>query len=314
MRIAVMGSGGVGGYFGGLLARAGADVTLIARGAHLAAMRERGLAVRSAVGDFVTPVRATDDPASVGRVELLLFAVKGYDTEEAAERCRPLVGEGTSVLCLQNGVDNEEKLAALLGPQAVLGGVVHILSGLAEPGVIAQTGGPRTIRFGEMGGERTPRLESIRAALAAAGIQVAVTDRIRVELWEKFVFICAQGGITALTRLGIGEILACPETARLYREVMEEIARVGRGSGVPLTEESVGRGLAFARSLAPSMRSSLADDLERGRRLEVESLPGAVVRYGAAAGVPTPLNSMIYACLRPHHLRALAARGRCADS
>jgi 2-dehydropantoate 2-reductase len=310
MRIAVMGGGGIGGYFGGLLAKAGADVTLIARGPHLAAMRERGLAVRSAIGDFVTSVKATDDPASVGPVDLILFSVKGYDTEEAARRCRPMAGEGTSLLCLQNGVDNEEKLAAILGPGPVLGGVVHILSTVLEPGVISQTAGPRTIRFGEMSGVRTPRLDAILATLTGAGIQAAITERIAVELWEKFLFICAHGGVTALTRLGVGEILACPETADLYRGVMEEIVRVGRGSGIPIPDDSVERALAFARSLAPAMRSSLAHDLERGNRLEVDSLSGAVIRYGAAAKVPTPLNGLIYACLRPHHLRALASRGR----
>lgn len=308
MRIAVMGSGGIGGYFGGLLARSGADVTLIARGAHLAAIRANGLAVRSVAGDFRVPVPATDDPAMVGPVDLVLFGVKGYDTEDAARQLVPLLSRTSPVLCLQNGVDNEEKLGRILGPERILGGVVHILSTIAEPGVIEQTAGPRTIRFGEMDGRRTPRLDAILATFAGAGISAAISDRIVVDLWEKFLFICAHGGVTALTRLGIGQILACPETAGLYRDVMEEIAAVARGRGIPLPEDAVARALTFARSLQPGMRSSLAHDLERGNRLEIDTLPGAVVRYGVEAGVPTPLNGAIYACLKPHHERALAAR------
>lgn len=308
MRIAVMGSGGIGGYFGGLLGKAGADVTLIARGAHLAAIRANGLHVLSAAGDFDVRVPATDDPASVGRADLVLFSVKGYDTEAAAEAMRPMVRPGTSVLCLQNGVDNEAKLEAVLGPGVVLGGVVHILSTIAEPGVISQTAGPRTIRFGEMAGGRTPRLEAILRVLVAAGINAAISEQIVLDLWEKFVFICAHGGVTALTRLAIGEILACPETAAFYRAVMDEIVAVARGSGVPLADDTAPRAMAFARGLQPGMRSSLAYDLDRGNRLEVETLPGAVLRYGARAGLPTPLNGAIYACLKPYHLRALAAR------
>ena len=307
MRIAVMGSGGIGGYFGGLLARAGADVTFIARGPHLEAIRARGLTVRSAVGDFTVAVRATDDPGTVGPVELVLFSVKGYDTEEAARRMTPMLGEDSSVLCLQNGVDNEEKLAGILGRGRVLGGVVHILSTIAEPGIIHQTAGPRTIRFGEMDGGRTPRLERILSALTTVGIAASISERIVVDLWEKFLFICAHGGVTALTRLGVGDILGCPETAALYRAVMEEIAAVGTGTGVPIPDDAVDRALSFARSLAPGMRSSLAHDLERGNRLEIDTLPGAVVRYGKQAGLPTPLNGTIYACLLPHHRRALAA-------
>ncbi|MBI4537258.1 MAG: 2-dehydropantoate 2-reductase [candidate division NC10 bacterium] len=308
MRIAVMGSGGIGGYFGGLLGKAGADVTLIARGDHLAAIREMGLKVRSALGDFEVRVRATDDPAAVGQADLILFTVKGYDTEEAAGRMRPLVGPASSVLCLQNGVDNEAKLEAVFGPRAVLGGVAHILSTVAAPGVIHQTAGPRTIKFGEMDGTRTARLETILRLLTGAGINATISGQIVVDLWEKFVFICAHGGVTALARLGVGEILGCPETAALYQGVMEEIVAVARASGVPLPQDAIERVLAFARSLQPAMRSSLAHDLEQGKRLEVETLPGAVIRYGARVGVPTPLNGVIYACLKPYHLRAVAAR------
>jgi 2-dehydropantoate 2-reductase len=308
MKIAVMGSGGIGGYFGGLLARAGEDVTFIARGAHLEAIQRNGLQVNSAAGDFHVRAKATHDPGTVGGVDLVLFCVKGYDTETAGSQIRPMVGPRTVVLCLLNGVDNEEKLAAILGEEPVMAGVVHILSTIGAPGVISQTAGPRSLRFGEKDGRVTARAERILGVLKGAGINAELSSRIQVDLWEKFVFICAQGGVTALGRLSIGEILACPETAALYRGVMEEVAAVGRGKGVPLPADTVDRAMAFARGLQPGMRSSLAHDLSQGNRLELETLSGCVVRYGREVGVPTPFNFAIYAGLKPHHLRALAAR------
>jgi 2-dehydropantoate 2-reductase len=308
MRVAVMGSGGIGGYYGGKLAAAGEDVTFIARGAHLEAIRRDGLQVKSVAGDFHVRPKATDDPATIGPVDLVLFCVKGYDTETAAQRVRPLIGTETAVLCLQNGVDNEEKLARILGKSHVLGGVVHILSTISAPGVISQIAGPRTLKCGEMDGGVSPRATRIAEAFVRAGVSADASANILVDLWEKFLFICAHGGVTALGRLGIGEILGCPETAQFYRAVMEEIAAVGRAKGVALPVDAVVRAIAFAGTLQPAMRSSLAHDLERGNRLEVEALMGAVVRYGAEVGVPTPLNSAIYACLLPHHRRALAAR------
>jgi len=308
MRAAVMGSGGIGGYYGGKLAAAGEDVTLIARGAHLEAIRRDGLQVNSVAGDFHVRPKATDDPATIGPVELVLFCVKGYDTETAAQRIRPLIGGETAVLCLQNGVDNEEKLARILGKSHVVGGVVHILSTISAPGIISQIAGPRTLKCGEMDGGVSPRVTRITEAFVRAGVKAEASANILVDLWEKFLFICAHGGVTALGRLGIGEILGCPETAQFYRAVMEEIAAVGRAKGVALPADAVDRAIAFAGTLQSAMRSSLAHDLERGNRLEVDALMGAVVRYGAEVGVPTPLNSAIYACLLPHHHRALAAR------
>ncbi len=310
MKIAVMGSGGVGGYFGGLLARNGEEVTFIARGAHLEAIQRNGLEVQSVPGDFRVRAAATHDPASVGPVDLVFFAVKGYDTEAAGEQIRPLVGPGTTILCVQNGVDNEEKLERLLGAGRVLGGVVHILSTIAAPGVIRQTAGPRTLKLGELDGRVTSRAERLLDVFKRAGILVELSAQIQVDLWEKFLFICAQGGVTALARLSIGEILACPETTALYRGVMAEIAAVGRARRVRLPEDAVERAMTFARSLQPHMRSSLAHDLNQGNRLEVESLAGAVVRYGREAGVPTPLNFAIYASLKPYHEKAEAARQR----
>jgi 2-dehydropantoate 2-reductase len=308
MRVAVMGSGGIGGYYGGKLAAAGEDVTFIARGAHLEAIRRDGLRVNSVAGDFHVRPKATDDPATIGPVDLVLFCVKGYDTETAAQRIRLLIGGETAVLCLQNGVDNEEKLARILGKPHVVGGVVHILSTISAPGIISQVAGPRTLKCGEMDGGVSPRVTRIADLFVRAGVRAEASANILVDLWEKFLFICAQGGVTALGRLGIGEILGCPETARFYRAVMEEIAAVGRAKGVALPADAVERAIAFAGTLQPAMRSSLAHDLEGGSRLEVEALMGAVVRYGGEVGVPTPLNFAIYACLLPHHLRALAAR------
>jgi 2-dehydropantoate 2-reductase len=305
MRIAVMGSGGVGGYFGGRLAQVGEDVTFVARGAHLQAIRRDGLRVESPAGDFHVRPAATDSPDSIGPVDLILFAVKSYDTESAGRSSLPLLGKDSTLLCLQNGVDNEERLVGILGAGPVLAGVVHVLSTIRAPGVIAQTAGPRTIALGEMDGQVTPRVERIHAVLTHAGIAARVSRRILVDLWEKFLFIAAQGGVTALTGLPVGEILACPETAELYRGVMEEVAAVGRARSVPIPGDAVERAVAFARGLEPGMRSSLAHDLAQGRRLEVEALAGAVVRYGREAGVPTPLSFAIYAALKPHHEKAL---------
>lgn len=308
MKIAVMGSGGIGGYFGGLLAKAGQDVTFIARGAHLEAIQKNGLEVKSVAGDFHIRPKATHDPASAGQADLVLFSVKAYDTEAAGKQIRPMVGPETAVLCLLNGVDNEEKLAAILGKERVLGGVVHILSTIGGPGVITQSAGPRTIKLGEMDGRVTPRVQRILEVFKAARILAEVSTQIQVDLWEKFLFICAQGGVTALGRLSVGEILACPETADFYRGVMDEVAAVGRAKGVALPADAVDRAMAFARNLQPHTRSSLAYDLSQGNRLEVETLAGCVVRYGREVGIPTPFNFAIYAYLRPHHERALAGR------
>ncbi len=308
MKIAIMGSGGVGGYFGGRLARAGEDVTFIARGAHLEAIRKNGLQVKSVAGDFHVHAKATDDPREVGPVDLALFCVKAYDTETAGSQIRPMVGPRTVVLCLLNGVDNAERLSAILGEEPVMPGVVHILSTISAPGIISQTAGPRTIKLGERDGRVSDRARRILAVLTGAGIQAELSTQIQIDLWEKFLLICAQGGVTALGGLTIGEILGCPETAAFYRGVMDEVAAVARAKGVALPQDCVERSLAFARTLQPGMRSSLAHDLSQGNRLEVETLAGSVVRYGRETGVPTPFNFAIYACLKPHHEKAQAAR------
>ena len=307
MKIGVMGTGGIGGYFGALLARAGYEVFCLARGEHLKAIQEKGLRVESVPGNFTVRPRATADPAAIGPMDLILFGVKTYDTDEAARAMRPLVGEGTVILTLQNGVDSAERIAAALGPGRVLPGAAYIFSGIAAPGVIRQTGGPRKIVFGEPEGGRSPRAEAILAACRAAEINAELTDRIVRVLWEKWAFICAQGGVTALTRLPLGEIRACEETWALYRGVIEEIAAVAAARGIAVAPGLVGTILDQAKALEAHVTSSLANDLAGGRRLEIEALNGTVVRYGREAGVPIPLNQAIYASLKPYEAGARPA-------
>lgn len=301
MHIAVMGAGGTGGYFGGLLARAGHDVTFIARGAHLAALRSHGLTVRSRLaGDFTVSAQATDDPAEVGPVDLILFCVKAYDTDRAAELIRPLVGAETVVLPLQNGIDSAERIARAVGSEPVVGGVAFITSAIEEPGAVAQTGGPGKIVLGELDGSASVRTERLRRLCEQAGIAAELHPHIRTALWEKFIFICAFSGVTALTRLPIGPILASTEGSGLLRGVMEEVAAVARAWGITLPGDCVERGMALARGFEPWTRGSLYHDLAAGRRLELETLNGTVVHLGRDYAVPTPYNFVIYAALQPY--------------
>jgi 2-dehydropantoate 2-reductase len=301
MRVTVMGSGGTGGYFGGLLARAGEDVTLVARGAHLAAIRAKGLTVKSRLrGDFTVPARATDDPGEAGSADLVLFCVKAYDTEGAAERLRPAVGPDTVILPVQNGIDSAERIGRVLGPGGVIGGLAAVSSVVAAPGVIEHRAGPDIIQLGELDGRATPRVERVAEALRRAGITVQLRPDIRVALWEKFVLICGLSGLTALTRLPIGAVLACPETRSLYRQTMDETHAVGRSAGVALPDGITERTLKFFEGSDPAIRGSLYYDLAAGRRLEIETLNGTVVRLGREHGVPTPANFAVYAALKPY--------------
>ena len=301
MRVTVMGSGGTGGYFGGLLARAGEEVTFIARGAHLAAIRARGLTVHSRLaGDFTVPARATDDPAEFGPADLVLFCVKAYDTESAAERLHPAVGPDTVILPVQNGIDSAERIGRIVGSERVIGGLAGVSSVVEAPGIIEHRAGPDVIQLGELDGPPSPRTERIVEVLRRAGVKAHVRPDMRVALWEKFVLICGLSGLTALTRLPLGAVLACPETRALFRQVMEETQLVGRASGVPVPQEHAERMLKFFEGSDPAIRGSLYYDLAAGRRLEIETLNGTVVRLGEKHGVPTPANFAVYAALKPY--------------
>jgi len=301
MRVAVMGTGGTGGFFGGLLARAGEDVIFIARGAHVEAIRAHGLRVKSRLaGDFALGVKATSAPREVGPVELILFCVKTYDTDRAVEQMRPLVGPDTMVLSVQNGIESAEHIARVVGPAPVIGGVAHVFSAIEAPGIIAQTAGPGRILFGELAGGSSPRTERLLDTFQRAGIAAELSPDIRVALWEKFLFICGNGGLTALTRLPLGLIRACPETNALLQGVIEEVDAVARACGIPLPVGCVAQVVAFNASVEPGARSSLYHDLAAGRRLELEALHGTVVRLGREHRVSTPLNFAIYAALKPY--------------
>lgn len=300
LRVAVMGAGGVGGYFGARLARGGETVVFIARGPHLEAIRRQGLTIRStAEGEYVVKAEAVEDPAGLGPVDAVLFCVKSFDTESAAERIRPLVGTGTAVLSLQNGVDNEEKIDAHLGPGRAMGGVAQVFAGIEGPGVIAHRLLGRII-FGELDGTVTERARALGAAFARAGIPAELSTDIRGALWEKYISICAQAGMTALTRAPVGVVRAVPETWRMFRMLAEEVTALGTAGGVRLPADMVERVMAWGGSLAPEARASLANDLIAGRRLELEALHGYAVRLAERLGVPVPSVFAVYAALKPH--------------
>jgi 2-dehydropantoate 2-reductase len=303
MKVAVVGAGGVGGYFGGRLAQSGHDIHLVARGPHLAAIRQDGLRVRSVKGDFATTVRATDDPAEIGPCDAVLFCVKSYDTAEAAARLKPLLGEDTAVVSLQNGIDNEEKIAAVIGPVRVVGGAAFIFSTIVEPGVIGHTGGPARILFGELDGRRTDRVDRLLAACREAGIDADIPDDIRVVLWTKFAFICATAGMTAAVRLPLGEIRECAESWAMFQRLFAEVVLLARAEGISLSDDAVARQLDFAAALPPDSYSSLHHDLVSGRRMELDALHGTVVHRARRAGVPAPASDAIFATLRPWQLR-----------
>jgi len=300
MRIAVLGSGGIGGYYGALLAKAGHDVSFIARGAHLEAMQQRGLTLRTPDGDSTIPVTAVADTRTVGAVDLVLFCVKSYDTEPAAQALAPLMARDTAVVTFQNGVDNVEAIASVVGSGTVLVGVVYIALQLAGPGMVQRTGGEGKIVLGELGGTLTERVQRIASAFQQSGVPHQVSTDINRVLWEKFLFIAGVGGVTALARSGIGPLLASPEGRTLLTTSCEEIAAVARAERVPLPADAADRAVEQAATLPPQWRSSLARDLEDGRRLEVEALSGAVVRRGLKLGLPTPIHQTIAACLSVH--------------
>jgi 2-dehydropantoate 2-reductase len=308
MKIAVMGSGGVGGYYGGLLVRAGQDVTLIARGAHLAALREKGLQVKSVHDDFIiAPVQATDVPAEVGPVDLVMVCVKTPETEQAAEAIKPMVGTNTVVMSLQNGVDAAERIGVIVGMERMVGGATWISSAIEAPGVIRQISQFRRIVLGELAGGVTERVRAIADVLASTGATVEVTDNMMKVLWTKFVFIASISGIGSLTRLELGEYRAVPETRGLLVSLMREVEAIARASGVALGGDAVEETLALLDRVAPSVKPSMQRDVEAGRRSELESMIGVISRRGRELGIPTSTADMVYAALLPAELKA---RGR----
>lgn len=301
MRIAVMGAGAVGGYFGGLLARAGNEVILIARGEHLKAIQKRGLTVRSHhFGQFMVEAKATSDPTEVGEVDLVLFTVKTYHNAVAIRDLKPIVGPGSSVLSLQNGVESHEQLAAVLDDAHVLPGAAYIEASIDSPGVIAQRGKVVRIVFGEHGGQRTPQSAKILETLTAAGIEAELSADVMKALWTKFVFIVALAGPTTAARAEMSQLLDYPEGRELVMAVLREAVAVGRALGIALDDNVFERTMSYIDGYAKDLRASLHKDLKQGHPLELEALNGAVVRLGQHVGVPVPMNECIYALLKPY--------------
>jgi 2-dehydropantoate 2-reductase len=298
MRIAVLGAGGIGGYYGARLAKAGHEVVLIARGAHLEALQRRGVTVRTPDGELILPIAAVPDVRGLEPVDLLLFCVKAYDTETGARSIAPLVGPDTVVLTVQNGLDRAEALAtALGGAEAVLAGAVYAALQLAGPGVVVRTGPEARIAFGERGGAASDRTVRLAAAFRESGLVHEVSPDIDRVLWEKFLFITGIGAVTALARAGIGALRESAEGRALLAASCAEIVAVAHAEGGPLRAEAAPAALAQADTLPAGWRSSMARDLEDGRRLEVDALSGTVVQRGRRVGVPTPVHQTIAACL-----------------
>jgi 2-dehydropantoate 2-reductase len=301
MRIAVIGAGGVGGPFGAALAKAGGDVAFVARGAHLAAMRTRGLSVLGPRGDVhLGSVQATDEPASIGPVDFVLFCVKLWDVESAGAAIRPLVGPDTAVIPLQNGVDASDRLIPILGRDAVMGGVAQISGTVAEPGVIRQTGTFMRLVFGELDGRPSARGAAFHSLCQSAGFDSVNSNEIRTALWEKFVLLATNSSVVALTRLPFGKLRDDPEVFALFEKAVAEVAAVGRAHGVDLPADLEARTLRATRSFPPEMMPSMAVDLLRGNRLELPWLAGKVVALGRELGVPTPTYDIMYAALKPY--------------
>lgn len=298
MKILVMGTGGVGGYFGGLLAKSGEEVYFVARGEHLKALKEHGLVVKSGGGDFSLKIKATERPEEVGSVDLVLFCVKTYDTENACRQILSNLHSETIVLTLQNGVDNGEKIGKIVGEEKVMVGAVYIESSVSAPGVISQTAGPRKLVFGELNGSITDRAHRLFSIFQKAGIICELSKEMRKTLWSKFVFICAASGLTGLTRTPMREAIEFPETREIFLAALKESIEVAKGLSIFLEPNLIDQILELASSFNKESKASLLRDLESGKRVEVEALSGTVVRLGKELSIPTPVNQVIYACLK----------------
>jgi 2-dehydropantoate 2-reductase len=306
VRIAIFGAGGVGGYLGARLAEAEEDVALIARGEHLASIRDRGLRLESIAGDAViNPVQATDDPAAVGPVESVIVATKTWQLPEAIRVMPPLVGPDTMVVPVLNGVEAADVLAKAVGRERVVGGLCGMISFVVEPGHIRHEGAEPWITFGELDGRVTDRVRRLEAALRRCrGLRVQITEDIHAALWEKFMFITATGGIGSVTRVPMGVFRSIPETRTLLERAMGEVVAVGRARGVELSTDAVKKRMSFVDGLEHHGTSSMQRDVMEGRRTELEAWNGAVVRLGREAAVETPVHSFLYAALLPQELRA----------
>ena len=311
MRIAIFGSGGVGGYFGGRLAQSGEDVVFIARGAHLHALRERGLRVSSISGDFtVRPVHATDDPATVGPVDAVLLAVKAWQIPEAARAMHPLIGPETFVVPLENGVEAPEELAAVLGAGHVLGGLCRILAYVTGPGEIRHAAVEPYLAFGELDGTRSERAEALRRAFArTTGVTVEIPADIRAAMWSKFLFITPVSGLGALTRVPIGILRTTRETRQLLVEALREIVALAAAVGVVLPGDAVEQTLAFTDGIPADGTTSMQRDIMEGRPSELDAQVGAVVRLGTRARVAVPVHRFMYAALLPLERRIRGEHG-----
>ena len=296
MKIAVMGSGGIGGFYGGHLANAGCDVSFIARGSHLAAMREDGLMIENTPNGSVRipRVRVTDDPSTLGVVDLVLIAVKLWDTEAAVRAVTPLVGPKTAVVSLQNGVIKDDILRRVFGEATVIGSVVYVATQISRPGVIRQAGTMQRCILGEYDGRRSERVEALHEALLRAGLKAEISDDIRLALWEKYVFLVGLSGSTTTMRSTIGPVREHPQTRAFLHDLMKETLAVGRAHGVNLAEDYADQRLAFIDTMAADMTSSMHHDLNGGKPLEVPWLSGGVVQLGQEVGVPTPANSAVW--------------------
>jgi 2-dehydropantoate 2-reductase len=303
LKVAVLGAGAVGGYLGACLAKGGAAVALIARGAHLEAMRRHGLTLVTPEGERSNiPVDATDDPASIGPVDVVLFLVKSYDTETAARRLAPLIGEGTGVVSLQNGIDNEAKLAAVVGAEHVLGGSAYILAAIESPGVVRS--GRARIVVGELkAGPPTPRVDRFVEAARAGGIDAHAGSDVTTTKWEKYVLLVAFSAVTAATQLTIGDIRASEAASSMLRAVMTEAWSVGRAQGVPLADDLIDRQYKLIMAQKDDEAASLRHDLLTGHRMELEALQGTLRRLGRETGIATPWTDAAYAILQPWAIR-----------
>ena len=301
MRIAIMGSGGVGGYFGARLAQAGNDVAFIARGRHLAAMRANGLAIRSVLGDMTIPRPAvTDDPAGLAPADIVLFAVKLWDTEGAAKAVLPLLATGGVVVPFQNGVESIERIGAIVGADRVMGGVAYIAASIGEPGVIVHTGTMARLRFGPVEPSQRKTAEALLASCQGAGIDAELSNDILRALWEKFAFLSAFSGLTSVARQPLGVLRDDPDLRATLEAAIRETWSVGRAKGVALTDDFVTQQMKFTDGLPAQMKSSMLNDLEAGNRIEAPWLAGAVARMGSAMGIATPVNATLFAALKPY--------------